>query len=49
MPMRHTIAREVAAEGIALHAGTQVRMMLAPANSGAPSCRTNVALSPANG
>ena len=35
MPMRHTIAREVAAEGIALHAGTQVRMMLAPANSGA--------------
>jgi UDP-3-O-[3-hydroxymyristoyl] N-acetylglucosamine deacetylase len=35
MSFRHTIAREVAAEGIALHAGTQVRMMLAPANSGA--------------
>ena len=35
MPMRHTIAREVAAEGITLHAGTQVRMMLAPANPGA--------------
>jgi UDP-3-O-[3-hydroxymyristoyl] N-acetylglucosamine deacetylase len=35
MPMRHTIAREVAAEGIALHAGTQVRMMLAPAKAGA--------------
>ena len=35
MPMRHTIAREVAAEGITLHAGTQVRMMLAPAKSGA--------------
>ena len=33
--MRHTIAREVAAEGIALHAGTQVRMMLAPAMPGA--------------
>lgn len=28
---RNTIAHEVAAEGIALHAGTQVRMMLAPA------------------
>ncbi len=35
MPMRHTIAREVAAEGITLHSGTQVRMMLAPANPGA--------------
>ena len=35
MPMRHTIAREVAAEGITLHTGTQVRMMLAPANPGA--------------
>jgi UDP-3-O-[3-hydroxymyristoyl] N-acetylglucosamine deacetylase len=35
MSMRHTIAREVAAEGIALHAGTQVRMMLAPAKPGA--------------
>ena len=33
--MRHTIAREVAAEGITLHSGTQVRMMLAPANPGA--------------
>ncbi len=32
--MRHTIAREVAAEGITLHAGTQVRMMLAPAKPG---------------
>ncbi|MDE2183632.1 MAG: UDP-3-O-[3-hydroxymyristoyl] N-acetylglucosamine deacetylase [Alphaproteobacteria bacterium] len=31
MNHRHTIAREIAAEGIALHAGTQVRMMLAPA------------------
>lgn len=28
---RRTIAREIAAEGIALHAGTQVRMLLAPA------------------
>jgi len=35
MSMRHTIAREVAAEGITLHTGTQVRMMLAPANPGA--------------
>ena len=35
MSFRHTIAREVAAEGITLHAGTQVRMMLAPANPGA--------------
>jgi len=34
MPMRHTIAREVAAEGITLHSGTQVRMMLAPARPG---------------
>ncbi len=34
MSARRTIAREVAAEGIALHAGTQVRMMLAPANPG---------------
>jgi UDP-3-O-[3-hydroxymyristoyl] N-acetylglucosamine deacetylase len=31
MLMRRTIAKEVAAEGITLHAGTQVRMMLAPA------------------
>lgn len=31
MIMRRTIAKEVAAEGVALHAGTQVRMMLAPA------------------
>jgi UDP-3-O-[3-hydroxymyristoyl] N-acetylglucosamine deacetylase len=35
MSARHTIAREVAAEGITLHAGTQVRMMLAPAKPGA--------------
>jgi UDP-3-O-[3-hydroxymyristoyl] N-acetylglucosamine deacetylase len=35
MSMRHTIAREVAAEGITLHSGTQVRMMLAPAKPGA--------------
>ena len=35
MPMRHTIAGEVAAEGTTLHSGTQVRMMLAPANPGA--------------
>ncbi len=35
MTDRRTIAREVAAEGIALHAGTQVRMMLAPAKPGA--------------
>jgi UDP-3-O-[3-hydroxymyristoyl] N-acetylglucosamine deacetylase len=35
MPMRHTIARKVAAEGITLHTGTKVRMMLAPANPGA--------------
>jgi UDP-3-O-[3-hydroxymyristoyl] N-acetylglucosamine deacetylase len=34
MIARRTIAREVAAEGIALHAGTQVRMMLAPAKPG---------------
>ena len=31
MPFRRTIAKEVACEGIALHAGTQVRMILAPA------------------
>jgi len=34
MSMRRTIAREVAAEGITLHSGTQVRMMLAPAAPG---------------
>lgn len=34
MTARRTIAREVAAEGIALHAGTQVRMTLAPAKPG---------------
>jgi UDP-3-O-[3-hydroxymyristoyl] N-acetylglucosamine deacetylase len=31
MAKRRTIAREIAAEGIALHAGTQVRLLLAPA------------------
>ncbi len=31
MSLRRTIAEEVACEGIALHAGTQVRMTLAPA------------------
>ena len=35
MSRRRTIAREVAAEGITLHAGTQVRMLLAPAAPGA--------------
>jgi UDP-3-O-[3-hydroxymyristoyl] N-acetylglucosamine deacetylase len=35
MSKRRTIARDIACEGIALHAGTQVRMMLAPAPSGA--------------
>ncbi|MBU6296729.1 MAG: UDP-3-O-[3-hydroxymyristoyl] N-acetylglucosamine deacetylase [Alphaproteobacteria bacterium] len=35
MSPRRTIAHEVAAEGIALHAGTQVRMMLAPAKPAA--------------
>ncbi len=35
MTARRTIAREVAAEGIALHAGTQVRMILASAVAGA--------------
>ncbi len=34
MAFRRTIAREVACEGIALHAGTQVRMILAPAAPG---------------
>jgi UDP-3-O-[3-hydroxymyristoyl] N-acetylglucosamine deacetylase len=34
MTARHTIAKEVACEGIALHAGTQVRMILAPAAAG---------------
>jgi len=31
MSYRRTIARDIAAEGIALHAGTQVRMILVPA------------------
>jgi len=31
MPPRRTIKKETAAEGVALHAGTQVRMILAPA------------------
>jgi UDP-3-O-[3-hydroxymyristoyl] N-acetylglucosamine deacetylase len=35
MAFRRTIAKEVACEGIALHAGTQVRMILAPAAPGA--------------
>jgi UDP-3-O-[3-hydroxymyristoyl] N-acetylglucosamine deacetylase len=34
MNRRRTVAREVAAEGLALHAGTQVRLMLAPAAPG---------------
>ncbi len=34
MRTRRTIAKEVACEGIALHAGTQVRMILAPAAPG---------------
>ena len=34
MPFRRTIAKEVACEGIALHAGTQVRMLLTPASPG---------------
>jgi UDP-3-O-[3-hydroxymyristoyl] N-acetylglucosamine deacetylase len=34
MSKRRTIARDLACEGIALHAGTQVRMMLAPAGPG---------------
>ena len=34
MSFRRTIAKEVACEGIALHAGTQVRMILAPATAG---------------
>jgi len=34
MTKRRTIAREIACEGTALHAGTQVRMMLAPAGPG---------------
>lgn len=34
MSFRRTIAKEVACEGIALHAGTQVRMILAPAAAG---------------
>jgi len=32
---RHTIAKEIRAEGVALHAGTRVRMTLAPAEPGA--------------
>jgi UDP-3-O-[3-hydroxymyristoyl] N-acetylglucosamine deacetylase len=35
MTFRRTIAKEIACEGIALHAGTQVRMMLVPAAPGA--------------
>lgn len=35
MSFRRTIAKEIACEGIALHAGTQVRMTLAPAAAGA--------------
>ena len=34
MSFRHTIAKEIACEGIALHAGTQVRMTLSPATAG---------------
>jgi len=34
MPFRRTIAKEIACEGIALHAGTQVRMLLSPAIAG---------------
>jgi len=34
MAFRRTIAKEVACEGIALHAGTQVRMLLVPAAPG---------------
>lgn len=34
MTSRRTIAREIACEGIALHAGTQVRMILSPAAAG---------------
>jgi UDP-3-0-acyl N-acetylglucosamine deacetylase len=34
MACRRTIAKEIACEGIALHAGTQVRMLLAPAAPG---------------
>lgn len=34
MAFRRTIAQEVVCEGIALHAGTQVRMLLAPAQPG---------------
>jgi UDP-3-O-[3-hydroxymyristoyl] N-acetylglucosamine deacetylase len=34
MTFRRTIAKEIACEGIALHAGTQVRMILAPAPAG---------------
>lgn len=34
MTFRRTIAKEIACEGIALHAGTQVRMTLAPAAAG---------------
>lgn len=34
MTFRRTIAKEIACEGIALHAGTQVRMILAPAAAG---------------
>ncbi len=34
MTVRRTIAKEIACEGIALHAGTQVRMILAPAAPG---------------
>jgi len=33
MTKRRTIAREIACEGMALHAGTQVRMLLAPAGA----------------
>jgi UDP-3-O-[3-hydroxymyristoyl] N-acetylglucosamine deacetylase len=34
MSFRRTIAKEIACEGIALHAGTQVRMTLSPATAG---------------
>ena len=34
MSFRRTLAKEIACEGIALHAGTQVRMMLVPAAPG---------------
>ena len=45
MSKRRTIAREIAAEGTALHSGTQVRILLAPAGPNVGVVWTTVCIS----